>query len=130
MQGVITMILKHLLKVFLVVSFFYVNTYAQGTFTDTNPSTTEKVFGDPNKKTSDSSQAIYDQGGQNAQYRMTETERGLDFIKKEIANLKTEVATLKSQVQELQKNAKQAQSFESINNYKPAPKHPPKPTPF
>jgi peptidoglycan hydrolase CwlO-like protein len=103
---------------------------AQGVFVDPNPESTERIFGDPAKKTSESGQAIYDEGGQNAQYRMTEAEKGLDFVKKEITSLKLEIANLKNQVLELENKLKKSNSVNTINEYKPLNKATPKLTPY
>lgn len=125
------MFLKHLVIICLSLLFLPIKTQAQPVgFKDPNPGNTEKIFGDPTKKTSSDSQAIYDEGGQSPQYRMTEAERGLDFIKKELKTLKEEVDMLKGKIEELQANAQKANSFKSINEYTPANRVAPKPTPF
>ena len=47
--------------------------------------------------TSPESQKVYDQGGESTKNRLTECERGLDYVKKELINLKAEIEKLKMQ---------------------------------
>ncbi len=59
------------------------------------------MFADPKNKTSTTSQAIYEQGGQSDTYRLTESEKALDFLKKELASIKNELALVRSEVESL-----------------------------
>lgn len=102
--------------------------FTQVVFKDPNEQSTKKIFGDKSNRTTDNSQAIYEEGGENARYRITETEKGLNYVKNELANLKTEVSNLKLQIEELKK---QAPSSNKVN-FEPTPSTMPrkKPTPY
>lgn len=106
------------------------NLLAQTNFVDPNPQNTNKIFGDTHKKTTDQSQAIYDEGGQNAQYRMTESEKALDFVKKEIVMLKAEIVTLKREIEEIKTNSKSTKSLENNDHHKIKNDSGSKPKPF
>lgn len=95
------------LKILVLWLFLTVNGHivlSQTLFKDANESTTQRLFADPNKKTTDSSQAVYDEGGESNFNRLTETEKAIDFLKKEVANLKSELASLKVKVGDISQN--------------------------
>lgn len=96
----------------IILLLFISNLLAQNLYTDPNAANTERVFSDPNKKTNDQSQAVYDEGGQNTFTRLTEAERALDFLKKEVASLKSEIASLKSKVESGIQNSNRTNSVE------------------
>lgn len=113
----------------LLSLFNFSISYAQLYFSEDPKTSEDSVFQDPSKKTSGSSQAIYDQGGQSKQFRITESEKGLDFVKKEIASLRLEVEMLKKEVESL-KN-KNEQKIEPIEVKQKTKEKPDKvPTPF
>jgi hypothetical protein len=108
---------------------------AQNLFVDPNEATTKQLFNDPNKKTSDTSQAVYDEGGESTFNRITEAEKAIDFLKKEIASLKAEISALKSNMNEVSKNTNKETSstkanLPSVNYETPSTKPKSKPTPY
>lgn len=95
-------IINILRKFLILISLIYAGGLcAQVYFSDEAKFQRDDAFKDPSKKTSESSQAVYDQGGQNKQFRITESEKGLDYVKKEITILRNEIENLKREIQEL-----------------------------